>query len=512
MLDVSLRELTKTFSGIRAVDKVTINFHAGEIHAILGENGAGKSTLMHLLSGLYRPDAGEIHLNNIPQSFSSVRTARAAGITMVHQHFMLVPTLTIAENLLLALPGKAIDTVKKQKLVQHVSDLATQYGISIDNPNALVSTLSVGVQQRVEILKALAINARVLILDEPTAVLTLHEVTTLFDSLQKLKNNGYLILLITHKIPEVLAVSDRLSVLRRGQLITTKETKACSPAELASLMVGDQKPLHPLLPEPAVSNVPAARQPSSLLTLQNISVKTEHGNWALQNVSLMLQTQQIIGIAGVDGNGQAELAEVIIGLRTPTAGTLYLKDRLSENPTPAKFRAAGVAIIPQDRRREGLALNMTVSENLLLNTTLLSRLIQKGLLFSSRLRQLAIDLMTRFSIVPPIPRQPVSTLSGGNQQRVVIARELSTSPQIIIAANPSRGLDVRATRDIHYQFQKHRANGAGIILISTDLDEIITLSDYLYVLYHGSLLGPVAPTSSREQIGQMMGGSWKSKK
>lgn len=509
MPEVSLWGLTKTFSGVRAVDRITVDFHAGEIHAVLGENGAGKSTLMHLLSGLYQPDAGVIYLNDRPQIFSSPRSARAAGIAMVHQHFMLVPTLTIAENVILALPGNVTARIKKSQTLEEIAALAKQYGISFEDFNARVSTLPVGVQQRVEILKSLATRARILILDEPTAVLTPLEVSILFDSLRKLKQDGYLILLITHKIPEVLAISDRLSILRRGQLITTRETKTCTSHDLVSLMMEEREssPTPLLMPE-AHLRIPSAESPSPspLLTVQHVSTTAESGGKPLRKISFTLHAQEIIGIAGVDGNGQLELAEILMGLRMPQEGSLQLNGQPITDPTPEKLRAAGIAIIPQDRRREGLAPSMSIAENLLLNTTLLCRLRPKGILRPATVRRLAQEHIERFSITPPLPDYPVAALSGGNQQRVVLARELSTHPRVIIAANPSRGLDLGATRYVHRQLQTHRMQGTGIILISTDLDEVLSLSNRVYVLYQGALLGPVPPTTSRENLGAMMSG------
>ncbi|MBI3250046.1 MAG: ABC transporter ATP-binding protein [Deltaproteobacteria bacterium] len=486
-----------------------MDFHAGEIHAILGENGAGKSTLMHLLSGLYQPDAGVIYLNGKPQIFSSPRSARASGIAMVHQHFMLVPTLTIAENVILALSGNVTERIKKSQTLKKIAALARQYGISFDDLNARISTLPVGVQQRVEILKSLATRARILILDEPTAVLTPLEVNSLFASLQNLKHDGYLILLITHKIPEVLAISDRLSILRRGQLIATQETKTCAVHDLIGLMM-EEKQSAPasLLTLEAPPRIPSVESSplSPLLTAQHISTTAESGGKPLQNISFTLYTQEILGIAGVDGNGQLELAEILMGLRLPQKGSLQLNGQPLIDPTPEKLHAAGVAIIPQDRRREGLALSMSVAENLLLNTTLLSRLRPKGVLSPTKVRRLAQEHIERFSITPPFPDQPAAALSGGNQQRVVLAREFSTHPRIVIATNPSRGLDLGATQYVHLQLQTHRLRGAGIILISTDLDEVLSLSDRVYVLYQGSLLGPVAPTTNRENLGALMSG------
>ncbi|MBI3303000.1 MAG: ABC transporter ATP-binding protein [Deltaproteobacteria bacterium] len=509
MPDVFLREISKTFPGVRALDRVSVDFHPGEIHAVLGENGAGKSTLMHVLSGLYRPDAGEIRLNGRPHAFASPRTALAAGIAMVHQHFMLVPTLTVAENVLLALPGSGHDVVHRDALARRVLELAAQYGIAVEDPSAPVATLSVGAQQRVEILKALAGEARVLILDEPTAVLTPAEVESLFLTLQRLKREEYLILLITHKIPEVLAVSDRLSVLRRGRLIATRETASCSADELATLMIGQD--LSPPLSQPATVGYHGGTASTSgppLLTLDNIWARNEHGGIALRDISFTVCAGDIVGIAGVDGNGQTELAELLIGLRAPAQGVIRLREEPVAAYTPTNLRAAGVSLIPQDRRQEGLALSLAIEENLLLNAHLLATLIPGALLPPGTVRRFAEEQISRFGIGTPSPAQPVSTLSGGNQQRVVIARELAYDSQVIVAANPSRGLDIGATRYVHQALLEHCRRGIGVVLISTDLDEVLALSDRAYALYQGQLLGPVEPGAGREQLGRMMTGVW----
>jgi len=506
---VSIREISKTFSTVRAVDRVSVDFHAGEIHSFLGENGAGKSTLMHLLSGLYRPDTGEILIDGRLQVFPSPRAARSAGIAMVHQHFMLVPTLTVAENILFALPRNGWGIVRRSELTRRVQELANQYGIAIEDPEAVVATLSVGAQQRVEILKALAAAARVLILDEPTAVLTPDEVESLFRTLRQLKQRGYLILLITHKIPEVLAISDRLSVLRRGRLITTRETASCSANELASLMVGETLPAPPLRQATSEQGGDTNGQRKlPLLTLENVTVHDARGRTALRNISFTVGPGELVGIAGVDGNGQTELVELLIGLRFPVQGMMKLRDQTITAPSPATLRAAGVSLIPQDCRREGLALPLSIEENLLLNSDLLEKQTPGFLLSPGEVRGFATEQMTRFSIRASSPTQPASALSGGNQQRVVIARELASDPQIIVAANPSRGLDIGATRYVHQTLLERCHRGTGVVLISTDLDEILALSDRVYALYQGQLVGPVEPTVGRTQLGRMMTGAW----
>lgn len=504
---LSARELSKAFSGIPAVDRVSIDFHAGEIHAVLGENGAGKSTLMHLLSGLYRPDAGEILLNGKQVSFSSPRAALAAGIAMVHQHFMLVPSLPIAENVLLALPGSRWQRIHRQRLIHDIQALATRYGLTIDAFDSPVASLSVGAQQRVEILKVLASSTRILILDEPTAVLTPEEVENLFVILRRLKIEGYCIIVITHKIPEVLALADSLSILRRGCLVTTSEVANCTPDELAALMIGEPQTFVPSAAPISVALETAETAPSPTLTLDHVSTHATPGRGALHEVSFTLNSGEIIGIAGVDGNGQAELAELLLGLLPSMRGEIRIQGRSIHPHTPAQLRAAGVALIPHDRRHEGLALALSIEENLLLNSHVLST-FTPGIHFSPQLmRRFAEQQMTRFRIRAASPAHPVATLSGGNQQRVVIARELAQDPKILIAANPSRGLDIGATAYVHQTLREHAQRGASVLLISTDLDEIITLSARIYVLYQGRLLGPVQSPSDRSAIGRMMTGT-----
>jgi general nucleoside transport system ATP-binding protein len=500
MPDISLRDLSKSFPGVLAVDHVSVDFRAGEIHALLGENGAGKSTLMHLVSGLYRPDAGTITIDGQPQTFSSARAALSAGIAMVHQHFMLIPSFTIAENIFLALPGQSHNRIDRDGLAQQVSDLAAHYGLAIESPDTRISALSVGSQQRVEILKALAAQARVLILDEPTAVLTPTEVENLFVVLRRLQQAGYVILLITHKIPEVLAIADRLSVLRRGRLIATKDAATCT------LMIGEQTKPH-TTPESASTHSDASAAAGlPLLQVTTAATATTDGGMPLQQISFSLSAGEIVGIVGVDGNGQTELLELLLGLRQPTHGTIAIEGTAVHQPTPTQMRALGVALIPQDRRREGLALPFSVEENLLLNSQRLASLTPNGFLTPTRVRQFALQQIAAFGIRTASPAEPVSSLSGGNQQRVVIARELATNPKIIIAANPTRGLDISATAYVHQTLIEHCQRGAGVLFLSTDLDEILTLSHRIYALYHGRLLGPVDPTTGRHTLGQMMTG------
>lgn len=506
MLDIALRDLSKSFPGVLAVDRVSIDFRPGEIHALLGENGAGKSTLMHLVSGLYRPDSGTIVIDGQTHSFSSARDALSAGIAMVHQHFMLIPSFTIAENILLAQPGRRLSRIDRPALAQHVIELAAHYGIALENPDTPVSALSVGSQQRVEILKALAVQARVLILDEPTAVLTPTEVANLFGVLRRLKHEGYTILLITHKIPEVLAIADRLSVLRRGRLIATKDIARCTPHELAQLMVGQQAELNSPLATPTTQNHTSASVQPPLLQVTAAATTTLNGGMPLQQISFALSTGEIVGIAGVDGNGQTELLEMLLGLRQLTHGAIVIDGIAVRQPTPTHMRALGVALIPQDRHREGLALPFSVEENLLLNSQRLASLTPNTFLTPSRVRHFAQQQIATFGIRTASPAEPVSSLSGGNQQRVIIARELATNPKIILAANPTRGLDIGATAYVHRTLIEHCQRGAGVLFLSTDLDEILTLSHRIYALYQGRLLGPVDPTTGRQIVGQMMTG------
>lgn len=504
---LSARELSKVFAGVAAVNRVSINFQAGRIHAILGENGAGKSTLMHLLSGLYRPDAGAILLNGRQVAFSSPRAALAAGIAMVHQHFMLVPSLSTAENVVLALPGNRWQRIQRRQLIHDIRALAHRYGLTIDAFDAPVASLSVGAQQRVEILKALASSARVLILDEPTAVLTPAEVENLFGILRGLKGEGYCLIIITHKIPEVLALADRLSVLRRGRLVTTREVTDCTPNELATLMIGDPQTVVPAVTPPSAALATQKSNPMPALALDHVSTSPPPERMALHDISFTAYSGDIIGIAGVDGNGQAELAELLLGLLSPTHGAISIQGRRMRACTPAQFRAAGVALIPHDRRHEGLALSLSIEENLLLNSQVLSTFTPGRCFSPHRMRHFAEQQMTRFQIRAVSPAHPVAVLSGGNQQRVVIARELAQAPTILIAANPSRGLDIGATAYVHQTLRAHARRGASVLLISTDLDEVLTLSTRVYVLYQGRLLGPVPALADRTMIGRMMTGT-----
>ncbi|MGH8009997.1 MAG: ABC transporter ATP-binding protein, partial [Candidatus Binatia bacterium] len=454
--------------------------------------------------GLYRPDGGDIRLDGQLYVFASPRAALAAGIAMVHQHFMLVPTLTVAENILLALLGSGRDMVRRDALSQRVRELADQYGIAVEDPNARIATLSVGAQQRVEILKALAGKARVLIFDEPTTVLTLTEVEDFFATLQRLKQEGHLILLITHKIPEALAISDRLTVLRRGRLVTTRETAACTADELARLMIGEAN----VPPAPSTPTDGTEQSQLPLLTVENVWTHSQRGAITLRNLSVTVHAGEVVGVIGVEGNGQKELVELLIGLRAPSQGRIWLREQPVTNPTPASLRAAGVSFIPQDRQQEGLALSLAIEENLLLNTHMLATVFPGPLLPPRAIRRFAEEQIALFGIRASSPVQSVATLSGGNQQRVLIARELACHPQVIIAANPSRGLDIGATHYVHHILLERCSRGAGVMLISTDLDEILALSARVYVLYQGQLLGPVEPQAGRAQIGRMMTGAW----
>lgn len=509
MQHVALHNITKSFARTRAVDQISITFRAGEIHALVGENGAGKSTLMHVLSGLYRPDTGTIFIDHQRHCFSSPRAALAAGIAMVHQHFMLVPSLTVAENIYLALPHKPSLLARRHLLSQHIRQLAEHYHIALDPPDEVVSNLSIGARQRVEILKALASEAQCLILDEPTAVLTPAEVDDLFLTLRRLKQAGYIIIFITHKIPEVLALSDHLSILRRGHLIATLPTTSCTADQLTRLMLGDD-PIPSLrpAPSPSLSSTNDFPSPPPLLALENVCSQPQQGRVTLQDISFTLRAGEVIGIAGVDGNGQAELAELLIGVHPPARGIVRLAGQPLARHTPATLRRARVALIPQDRQREGLAPAFTIAENLLLNVSCLARVAPKWWLTPHAVQRFAACQIARFGITPPSPTEPVSALSGGNQQRVVIARELAYQPQVIIAVHPSRGLDLSATRSVHDELLACCSRGAGVILISTDLDEIFALSHRIYVLYRGRLLGPTAPTAGREHLGRMMTGTW----
>jgi ABC-type uncharacterized transport system ATPase subunit len=497
---LSVRGVSKRFRTVQALLGVDLDFRAGEIHAILGENGAGKSTLMHVLDGVLRPDAGTVLVDDQPVSFASPRAARAAGIGMVHQHFTLVEALTVAENLALSLPEQSSWRFDAHAAAATARTLASRIGLDLSPPEALVRDLPVGARQRLEIVKALAAAGRVLILDEPTAVLTPQEVGQLFAMLRELRAQNRLVIFITHKLREVKAVADRVTIMRRGRVVDTRAVRDVSESQMAELMVGEVASPRARAPQPAAPSETA-------LDVAHLQARDVRGVPALADVSFTVRAAEILGIAGVDGNGQRELFEVLVGLLPPDRGTIAIGGQPLPACTPTAAYAAGIGHIPPDRQREGLALSMTVAENFLLSRTMLDRFSRHGLLQRAAARRFATQLAQRYAIQYAGLDAPVRSLSGGNQQRVIVARELAHQPRVLVTVNPTRGLDVHATRAVADAIVEVARKGCAVVLISTDLDEVLDLSDRICVLSRGRLSAPLTPPIDPERLGLLMAGA-----
>jgi simple sugar transport system ATP-binding protein len=498
-LVLEMRGIRKEFPGVVANDDVSFDVRRGEVHALLGENGAGKSTLMNILYGLYRPDAGEIRLNGKPVSFSSASDAIDAGIGMVHQHFMLIPVMTVAENVVLGTePVRSGVFLDEPAAEKRVADMAKTFRFAVD-PGALVEDIGVGQQQRVEIMKALYRNADLLILDEPTAVLTPQEASDLFEILRTLRREGISIIFITHKLNEVLDIADRVTVLRRGKTIETVPRAGATEASLARAMVGRDVLLR-------VEKTPA--EPGDvLLSVRDLHVRDDRLIEKVRGVSLDVRAGEIVGIAGVDGNGQTELIDALTGLRRIESGTVTIGDH---ELTHAKAKAAldaGMGHIPEDRQRRGLVLEFSIAENLALHDYAKAPDARWGWTFPNRVVQRARSLIGEFDIRGGGPFTRAGGLSGGNQQKLVAAREISRDPKVLIAAQPTRGLDVGAIEYLHRRLIIERDEGRAILLISLELDEILSLADRILVLYEGEIVGEHTGEVSEEEIGlEMLGG------
>lgn len=495
-----MRGIVKRFPGVVANAGVDFDLLPGEIHALLGENGAGKTTLMNVLYGLYEPDAGEIWLYGKRVSFASPRDAIASGLGMVHQHFMLIPPFTVAENIILGQRSPREPLLEDRSSVyERLLALSERYGLAIQ-PDAEVWTLSVGEQQRVEILKALYRGAEVLILDEPTAVLTPQEVEELLAILHRLVDEGKSIIFISHKLDEVLAASDRITVLRDGKVVDTVDASATNKKALARMMVGREVVLR-------VSKKPAnPREPR--LIVRELRANSDRGLPALRGVSFEVRAGEIFGIAGVAGNGQSELEEVIAGLRRATAGQVIICDKDTTNCSPREVGQAGLAHIPSDRYRRGLLKDFSVADNLVLQRVSSPPFTVHGVLRRDVIRQEAQRLVREFDVRTPSVDTPAGKLSGGNAQKMILARELARNPRVLLAAQPTRGLDVSAIEYVHRRLIEQRDAGLAILLISTELEEILTLSDRIGVMYEGEIVGVVdAREANINEIGLMMTGS-----
>jgi ABC-type uncharacterized transport system ATPase subunit len=492
-----MRHITKRFPGVVANDRVSFSAQPGEIHALLGENGAGKSTLMNILSGLYQPDEGEILVHGRPVHFHSPRAAIRAGIGMVHQHFMLVPSQTVAENMVLGLAGTGF-LLHPAQIEAEVRRVSEQYGLPID-PAAQVWQLSVGEQQRVELLKMLYRGAEILILDEPTAVLTPQESEILFRTLRAMSAQGKTIILISHKLDEVLAIAGRVTILRSGRSAATIPTVGVNRAQLASLMVGREVLFQV---DKAPVQVGARR-----LSLHEVEALDDKGLSALRKLSLTVCAGEIVGVAGVAGNGQRELAELIGGLRPLRGGWLEVDGQRIDLPTPTTMINAGVAYVPEDRRSTGSAPNLSVTENVGLKSYRTPALSDGLFVRWGRMAQRALGLVQAYEIAAPAVTTPVRKLSGGNLQKVILARELSGEPKVLVTAYPTRGLDVGAIENVRRLLLAERARGVAILLISEDLEEILWMADRIVVLFEGQIVGEMrADQTDLPRLGLLMAG------
>ena len=492
-----LENIVKTFPGVVANDHVSLDVQKGEIHCLLGENGAGKTVLMSILYGLYSPDSGQIYYNGQPLRIRSPKDAINQHIGMVHQHFMLVPTLTVAENIILGQYPFWHVFRDMEKVSERIQELSRERGLNVD-PQALISTLSVGEQQRVEILKALYHGAELLILDEPTAVLTPQETGQLLSLLHTLAGHGMTIIFITHKLEEVMQVSDRVTVLRDGKVVATVNTKETNPRHLAHMMVG-RDVLMELPRKPAKSGEP-------VLEVIGLSVTNERGLTAVKGVSLTICAGEIVGVAGVSGNGQTELALALSGLLLPACGEIKLCGEIVK-PTARTLTRSGLAHIPEDRIKMGIILPFSVAENLIVHDHSEEPYCHNGFLSFRRIAEHAQALVDKFDIRTSDVDNEIEHLSGGNQQKLVVARELDRQPRFLLVNQPTRGIDIGATEFVLQQILNQRDAGTGILLISTELEEIFAVSDRILVMYEGQIVGEMPADRSRiEEVGLMMAG------
>ncbi len=532
---LEMRGITKRFAGVVANDRIDFDVRRGEVHTLFGENGAGKSTLMRVLYGLYRTDEGEIRINGRPVSIVSPMDAIRHGIGMIHQHFMLVNTLTVAENIALGLPSTRGLLTDLDRVAARLAELAERYGLKVD-PRAQVWQLSVGERQRVEILKALYRNVSILILDEPTAVLTPQEVEDLFRVLREMARDGTGLVFISHKVREVLGLSDRITVLRDGRRVGTLPIAEASRDALVHMMVGHAIPVGhadavarreaalvgdtALVPIGASASIrspaeeePAGAEPASpgdspvRLSVHGLTVRGDRDTDAVCDLDLDVRAGEIVGIAGVSGNGQRELAEAIAGLRHWTAGTVQVDGAELATGRPAAVRSAGLGYVPEERMRDGVVADFTVAENLMLVDSQRQPFARFGFLRAREIRRRCDELVEAFDIKTPTLETPVRNLSGGNIQKLIVARELSRRPGVLLVAQPTRGIDVAAAQYIHGRLLEQRQLGMGVLIISEDLDEVLSLADRILVMSGGSIIGTADPrTTSREAIGRLMAG------
>ena len=495
---IEMREITKVFGEFVANDKINLELRKGEIHALLGENGAGKSTLMNMLAGLLEPTSGEIVVNGQVVKLDSPSKAASLGIGMVHQHFMLVEAFTVAENIILGSELTKNGVLDIARATREINELSERYGLAVD-PSAKVADISVGAQQRVEILKTLYRGADILIFDEPTAVLTPSEIDELMAIMKNLVKEGKSIILITHKLDEIRAVSDRVTVIRRGKSIETVEIAGATNADLAEMMVGRSVSFKTEKQE--------AQPKEVILSIKDLVVNENRGVPAVKNLSLDVRAGEIVGIAGIDGNGQSELIQAITGLRKIESGSVELKGQSIVGLHPRQITEMSVGHVPEDRHRDGLVLEMMISENIALQTYYKEPHSKKGILNYTNIIGYAKQLMQEFDVRAASEIVPASALSGGNQQKAIIAREVDRNPDLLIVSQPTRGLDVGAIEYIHKRLIQERDNGKAVLVVSFELVEILNVSDRIAVIHDGKIQGIVTPeTTNKQELGVLMAG------
>ncbi|HGR7641970.1 TPA: ABC transporter ATP-binding protein [Streptococcus pneumoniae] len=495
---IEMRDITKVFGGFVANDKINLHLRKGEIHALLGENGAGKSTLMNMLAGLLEPTSGEIAVNGQVVNLDSPSKAASLGIGMVHQHFMLVEAFTVAENIILGSELTKNGVLDIAGASKEIKALSERYGLAVD-PSAKVADISVGAQQRVEILKTLYRGADILIFDEPTAVLTPSEIDELMAIMKNLVKEGKSIILITHKLDEIRAVFDRVTVIRRGKSIETVEIAGATNADLAEMMVGRSVSFK--------TEKQASKPKEVVLSIKDLVVNENRGVPAVKNLSLDVRAGEIVGIAGIDGNGQSELIQAITGLRKVESGSIELKGDSIVGLHPRQITELSVGHVPEDRHRDGLILEMMISENIALQTYYKEPHSKNGILNYSNITSYAKKLMEEFDVRAASELVPAAALSGGNQQKAIIAREIDRDPDLLIVSQPTRGLDVGAIEYIHKRLIEERDNGKAVLVVSFELDEILNVSDRIAVIHDGKIQGIVSPeTTNKQELGVLMAG------
>lgn len=495
---IEMRNITKQFGDFKANDNINLQIKKGEIHALLGENGAGKSTLMNILSGLLQPTSGQIFMDGQPVTIANPTDANRLGIGMVHQHFMLVDAFTVTENIILGDEPIKNGVLDSGKSIKELERISKQYGMEV-NPNALISDISVGMQQRVEILKTLYRGANIVIFDEPTAVLTPQEIDELILTMKELVKEGKSIIIITHKLDEIKKVADRCTVIRRGKSIDTVNVADVSSQQLADLMVGrsvsfktEKKPADPK---------------EVVLSVEDLVVKDSRGLDAVKGLSLDVRAGEVVGIAGIDGNGQTELIQAITGLTKVESGKVMVRDKDVTNLKPRQITETSVGHVPEDRHKYGLVLDMTVSENIALQTYYRAPMSKKGILDQGYMDSYARQLIEEYDVRTTSEKVPVKALSGGNQQKAIIAREMDRDPELLIVSQPTRGLDVGAIEYIHKRLINHRDKGKAVLVVSFELEEILNVSDRIAVIHAGEIVGIVDPKETTEnELGLLMAG------